>query len=618
MVHFISDSTEKKKQPNKAITRRKTIVDSQAHHDDVKPYAPGKGLRTREKKPDARSGNPPPKAEHAEAKKDTVPSMDNNEERQPTAPKSRRRKRSRQKPREPRQDQPRQPNESGEQPQQPPKTPHEHPTGPSEETTEQPTQTQAKSRRRRPKKKTRPPEADTPRAREEEAPRKKSEEAKPAAPWFPTDYVVPEKEGAVRFHDLNLPDPILHAIADLKFEYCTPIQAQALPPALDGQDVSGRAQTGTGKTAAFLITIFTRLLNNPLDTTLRKATPRALVIAPTRELATQIGKEAEQLATHTGLHIVTIYGGKEYAKQKNQLLKGAVDLVIATPGRLLDLKSRHDIHLGHVEIMVIDEADRMLDMGFIPSVRQIINSTPPRAQRQTMLFSATLTPDIIRLAGQWMKDPVTVEIEPQQVAAENIDQRVYIVTNKEKFSLLFNLLQKENPERALIFVNRRDTADFLMKRLNRYKIPCSVLSGALPQNQRERTLEAFRKSSIKVLVATDVAGRGLHVEGISHVFNYNIPVDAEDYVHRIGRTGRAGSEGVSISFACDDESFYIPDIEAYLGRELVCLHPDAEWLAPPPPLPDGEQDMDEKTARKAARRQQRSSQSRRPRRPGKR
>jgi len=450
-------------------------------------------------------------------------------------------------------------------------------------------------------------------AETKEPARKKRPDAKPVIPWKLTDYAVPEKEDMTRFHDLKLPESIMHAIADLTFQYCTPIQAKTLPTALKGQDVTGRAQTGTGKTAAFLITIFTRLLNNPLTSDLRKATPRALIIAPTRELVSQITKEATQIAAHTSLNIVAIYGGKEYAAQKKKLAAGPVDLVIATPGRLLDMKRRHDIHLGHVEIMVLDEADRMLDMGFIPSVRQIINSTPPRAKRQTMLFSATLTPAITRLASQWMKEAITIEIEPEQVAAENVDQRVYIVTNKEKFALLYNLLQRENPDRVLIFVNRRDTADRLTRRLNQYDITCSVLSGALPQRQRERTLEDFRSNKIKVMVATDVAGRGLHIDSISHVFNYNLPVEAEDYVHRIGRTGRAGSTGVSISFACDDDAFYIPDIEKYLGHELVCSHPEPEWLEleEKPELPDPKKEQ----AKHKHHRPHRSSQSNRPRRP---
>ena len=392
------------------------------------------------------------------------------------------------------------------------------------------------------------------------------------------------------FEDLDLPAEIMRAIADLEFQYCTPIQATVLPDTLSGADASGRAQTGTGKTAAFLITIFSRLLRNPLSEKRRRGTPRALIIAPTRELALQIEKDARSLGKYCPFKVITIFGGMDYRKQKRALTEEVIDVVVATPGRLLDFKRRHDVHLSRVEIMVIDEADRMLDMGFIPDVRRIIHSTPPKTKRQTMLFGATLTPEVTRLAGQWTRDPVTVDIEPEQVAGEDIDQIVYITTARDKLALLYNLVTQEKLERVLVFTNRRDTTRRLTKDLQRYGLNSGLLSGEVDQKERIKTLERFREGEIRVLVATDVAGRGLHVEGISHVVNYNLPHSPEDYVHRIGRTGRAGATGTSVSFACEYDSFQLPGIEELLGHELPCQRPPEDWLTLPPPQDQGGRD----------------------------
>ncbi len=405
----------------------------------------------------------------------------------------------------------------------------------------------------------------------------------PAAPWDSTSFRVDPLEGKIRFHDLDLPDPIMHAISDLGFLYCTPIQAEILPHTLQGKDAYGRAQTGTGKSAAFLIAIFTHFLRNPLEGDRKPGTPRALVIAPTRELAIQIEQDARGIGSHCGASIVAVYGGMDYEKQRNMLQRQPVDLVIATPGRLLDFRQRHDLHLGKVEIMVIDEADRMLDMGFIPDVRRIIHAPPPRHKRQTMLFSATLTPEVIRLASQWTQDPATIEIEPEQVAVDTVDQQVFIVTAKEKFPLLYNLITQQQLKRVMVFVNRRDQVRRLTEALQDHGIECEMLTGEVPQNKRLKTLEAFREGRIPVMVATDVAGRGIHIEGVSHVVNFTLPTDPEDYVHRIGRTGRAGASGISVSFACESDSFHIPDIEKFIGRDLKCLHPEEALLAPPPP-----------------------------------
>ena len=408
----------------------------------------------------------------------------------------------------------------------------------------------------------------------------------PGPPWDPASYVVPPAEGRTRFQDLGLPVEILHAIADLGFQYCTPIQAGTLPATLEGRDMAGRAQTGTGKTAAFLITVFTRFLRSPDREGRRPGSARALVLAPTRELAMQIERDAAAVGKHCGVRSVAVYGGEDMDRQRRRLAAGPVDLLIATPGRLLDFHARHEIHLNCVEILVIDEADRMLDMGFIPDVRRIVYSTPHKDRRQTLLFSATLSEPILRLASSWTRDPAKVEIEPENVAVDTVQQVVYIVTAAEKWPLLYNLLTREKPERVLVFVNRRDTAERLDELVKKAGFPCALISGALAQNQRTRALEDFREGRIQVLVATDVAGRGLHVTGISHVVNFNIPIDPEDYVHRIGRTGRAGASGTSITFACEEESFYLPPIEEYIGRSLPCTVPEEEWVKLPEGVPN--------------------------------
>jgi ATP-dependent RNA helicase RhlB len=394
--------------------------------------------------------------------------------------------------------------------------------------------------------------------------------------------VQPEAE-KVRFHDFDLPDVLMHAIYDLGFRYCTPIQAGILAKTLQGADATGRAQTGTGKTAAFLITIFAHLINKPLAGPKRPGTPRALIIAPTRELVLQIDKDARALGRYSRLRTMAVFGGMDYVRQKRALVEGPVDVVAATPGRLLDYKRNGDINLGKVEIMVIDEADRMLDMGFIPDVRRIIESTPAKAKRQTMFFSATLTPEVERLASAWTRDATHVDVTPpKEITLSTIDQMVYITTDDEKFTLLYNLITVYKLDRVMVFGNRRDETQRLKERLAAHGIRCGLLSGDVSQEQRLRTLESFRRGGIHVLVATDVAARGLHIEGVSHVINYSLPLDPEDYVHRIGRTGRAGASGTSVSFATETEAYEIPEIEQYIGRELRAVHPEAALLVPPP------------------------------------
>jgi ATP-dependent RNA helicase RhlB len=399
--------------------------------------------------------------------------------------------------------------------------------------------------------------------------------------WDISQFDVPDLEGKSRFHDLNLPIQIMHAIADLGFQYCTPIQEEILPQALTGSDSTGKAQTGTGKSAAFLINIYTQLLRKPLQGKRRSGVPRVLILAPTRELVLQIEKDARSIGKYTDIRIQAVFGGLGYNHQRRSLAEKTVDIMVATPGRLLDFQRQMLVRLNKVEMLVIDEADRMLDMGFIPDVRKIVYSAPPKHKRQTMFFSATLTPEVERLAEQWTQNPVHVEIEPEHVAAESVNQLIYIVTAEEKFTLLLNLIVEQNLERVLVFVNRRDQTSRLADRLKHYRINCAVLSGDVPQNKRIKTLENFREGKTRVLVATDVAARGLHVEGISHVINFTLPKNPEDYVHRIGRTGRAGATGISVSFACEEDSFYIPPIEKFLGDSLSCVHPDGALLKLP-------------------------------------
>ena len=400
--------------------------------------------------------------------------------------------------------------------------------------------------------------------------------------WSLDQFVVEPEEGKDRFHDFYLPDSLMRGIHELGFEYATPIQAATIKPALQGRDIIGKAQTGTGKTAAFLIGIITDLLDFKLDVEPRKGEPRALIIAPTRELALQIAADADGLCKYTGLSIVSLVGGMDYDVQRAAIAKAPVDILVATPGRLIDFVRNQDIDLYNVEVLVLDEADRMLSMGFIPDVRTIIRSTPRKgAERQTLLYSATFTDEIMRLAAQWTRDPVTIEIESEHQTTDNVSQTVFLVSSDEKYNLLRNYLRINGVEKAIVFCNRRHETRKLAERLEKDGVKAAMMSGEIPQNKRIKTLEGFRSGKIEVLVATDVAGRGIHIDGVSHVVNYQLPEDADDYVHRIGRTGRAGATGESICFACEDDSFLIPDIESMTGVKLNCIHPDAELLVDP-------------------------------------
>jgi len=384
------------------------------------------------------------------------------------------------------------------------------------------------------------------------------------------------------FAELDLPLALQQAIQKLGFQSCTPVQKEVLPHSLDGADIIAQAQTGTGKTAAFLLSVITYHIENPEHKKRPPGTPFALVIAPTRELVMQIASDAEQLSEYTDFDVVATVGGIDYEKQKKQLL-GNVDLVIATPGRLLDFCRSRVIDLSRVEMLILDEADRMLSMGFIPDVKAIIQRTPKKQNRQTQLFSATFSDDIKRLSASWTLDPVNIDIEPDQIAVDSVEQLVYLTSTDQKYTVLYNLVMSDHVGSVIVFVNRRDDTRMLEEKLNRHNINSGLLTGEVPQKKRISTLEKFKSGEIKVLVATDVAGRGIHVDGITHVVNYNLPEDSEDYVHRIGRTGRAGADGVSISLACEDDSFMLPSIEELLGVPLNCQQPPENLLLPPPP-----------------------------------
>ena len=411
--------------------------------------------------------------------------------------------------------------------------------------------------------------------------KKKNPPQKRKPPWTIDNFVVPEVDDKKRFHDFEIPVPLMHGVADLKFEYCTPIQEKSLETVLLGKDIIGKANTGTGKTAVFLIGILARLMRDR-EGSVGDRGPRALVLAPTRELVIQIVKDAKNIGKYSQLNVAAVYGGAEYQAQMDLLKKRRVDIIVATPGRLIDFCNKRVANLGGCKILVIDEADRMLDMGFIPDVRRIVSWTCKKRERQTLLFSATISEDVKILSSQWCVDPIVVETEADQVATDTVDQKVYLVTADEKYHVLYNLILANKDERIIIFANMKNETKKLADRLKRNSIDCVLLSGDVPQNKRQSRLESFRNGKVKVLVATDVAGRGIHIDGISYVVNYTLPYEPADYVHRIGRTGRAGVEGKSVSFACEEGSFYLPDIEEYLGEKLHCELPGEELLVPAP------------------------------------
>ncbi|NNP73854.1 ATP-dependent RNA helicase RhlB [Acinetobacter defluvii] len=370
------------------------------------------------------------------------------------------------------------------------------------------------------------------------------------------------------FETLNLHPQLKQAIDALGFKEMTPIQQKVLKYTLAGHDAIGRAQTGTGKTAAFLVSIVNDLLNNPIKEKRFRGEPRALILAPTRELAIQIENDARELVKFSGLNVLTLVGGVDFDKQKKQLDQNVVDILVATPGRLIDFTEQKEVWLDQIEFLVIDEADRLLDMGFIPSVKRIVRYSPRKEQRQTLLFSATFSYDVLNLAQQWLYEPVTVEIEPEKKTNADVEQRVYMVENRDKYKLLREILADEPIEKVMIFANRRDQVRKLYDHLKRDHYKVVMLSGEIAQDKRLKMLDQFKNGQHNIMIATDVAGRGIHVDGVSHVINYTLPEQSDDYVHRIGRTGRAGTQGVSISFLSEDDAFYLPEIEKAIGQKL--------------------------------------------------
>ncbi len=396
--------------------------------------------------------------------------------------------------------------------------------------------------------------------------------------WSLDEFKVAEAPGLDRFHDFGLPLPLMRGIARLGFEYCTPIQSEALPYALSDYDIVGQAQTGTGKTAAFLIALITHQLENPLPAPREPGFPRSLILAPTRELAMQIADDAVEIARYCSTRVVSVIGGMDFERQRLRLAEDAIDILVATPGRLIDFSRRRHVDLSRVESLVIDEADRLMDMGFIPDVRRIVLMTPHKKARQTLFFSATYNDDVKRIAESWTREAIHIQVKPEQIAAESIDQQFWMVGRKDKLSVLKALLDTVGGTRVLVFVNRRDQGARVAEGLKRLGANCQLLTGDVPQKKRLKVLSRFRDGESPTLVATDVAGRGLHVEAISHVVNFDLPYEADDYVHRIGRTGRAGAEGKAVSFVCEDDAFSLPAIEEVLGSAANCVHPPESLL----------------------------------------
>src|SRR5450631_256988 len=387
------------------------------------------------------------------------------------------------------------------------------------------------------------------------------------------------------FDSLNIPAPVKQGIAELGYSRCTPIQAQTLPLALAGRDVAGQAQTGTGKTAAFLIALFNRLLTDPGSADRPQNAPRAIVIAPTRELAVQIHSDAEGLGKYTGLKLAIVFGGVDYEKQR-RILEEGVDVLIGTPGRIIDYFKQHVFDLRYIQVAVMDEADRMFDLGFIKDIRFILRRLPHPTLRLTMMFSATLSHRVMELAYEHMNNPELIRIEPDKMTVDSVKQVLYFPSTEEKIPLLMGLLRRIDARRTMVFVNTKRIAEVLERTLTANGFVAQAISGDVPQTKRLKMMRDFHNGDIAVLIATDVASRGLHIPDVSHVFNFDLPNDAEDYVHRIGRTARAGAEGDAISFGCEEYAISLPDIERYIGNQIPRAAIDvvdlADVTAPPP------------------------------------
>ena len=382
----------------------------------------------------------------------------------------------------------------------------------------------------------------------------------------------------ISFSHLHLPESLARGIADAGFERCTPIQAQTLPRALAGFDIAGQAQTGTGKTAAFLVAMYSNLLRKEAPADRPVNAPRALIIAPTRELAVQIHHDAEILGQYTGLTLGLAFGGVDYEKQR-RILEEGVDVLIGTPGRLIDFYKQRVFDLRAVQVLILDEADRMFDLGFITDIRYIMRRLPAPDQRLNLLFSATLAQRVLELAFEHMNDPELVRIEPDKMTVDRVRQVVYYPSMDEKPRLLVGLLKQMDPHRTMIFVNTRRGAEELETMLKANGFNAEAISGDVPQNKRLRMIRDFHSGELAILIGTDVASRGLHIPDVSHVFNYDLPQDPEDYVHRIGRTARAGADGDAISLGCEDYVQSLPDIEDYIGRKIAVAPVAQELLA---------------------------------------
>src|SRR5208282_1485748 len=387
------------------------------------------------------------------------------------------------------------------------------------------------------------------------------------------------------FDSLNIPEPVKRGIAELGYSRCTPIQAQTLPVALAGRDVAGQAQTGTGKTAAFLVALFNCLLTEPPAPGRPKNGPRSIVIAPTRELAVQIHSDAQAIGKYTGLKLAIVFGGVDYEKQR-RILEDGVDVLIGTPGRIIDYFKQHVFELRHIQVAVLDEADRMFDLGFIKDIRFILRRLPHPTHRLNMMFSATLSYRVLELAYEHMNNPELIRIEPDKMTVDRVRQVLYLPSTEEKIPLLMGLLRRIDARRTMVFVNTRRVAEVLERTLSANGFVAQALSGDVPQTKRLKMMRDFHNGDVAVLIATDVASRGLHIPDVSHVFNFDLPNDAEDYVHRIGRTARAGAEGDAISFGCEEYAISLPDIERYIGHQIpraaIAAADLAEVTAPPP------------------------------------
>ena len=389
----------------------------------------------------------------------------------------------------------------------------------------------------------------------------------------------------VTFSSFDLHPALIAGLEAAGFTRCTPIQALTLPLALNGRDVAGQAQTGTGKTLAFLVAVVDRLLKRPALADRKAEDPRALILAPTRELAIQIHKDAVKLGDQLGLKFALVYGGVDYDKQRELLQRGA-DVIIATPGRLIDYVKQHKVVSLHAcEMCVLDEADRMFDLGFIKDIRFLLRRMPERTTRQTLLFSATLSHRVLELAYEHMNEPEKLVVETEFITAAKVRQKLYYPADEEKLPLLIGLLSRSEGARTMVFVNTKAFVERVARGLERAGYRVGVLSGDVPQKKRESLLKKFQAGQLELLVATDVAARGLHIDGVSHVYNYDLPFDAEDYVHRIGRTARLGAEGDAISFACERYGMSLPDIEAYIDQKIPGEHVTPEMLVALPRKP---------------------------------